>query len=116
MIASKTPILLFLSVLLLAVDAFVVQSPTASRSRTSTWMADAGEEEGPTEEAVAAEDDGNAASDILNSPEFLRRKMDVLKSDLEQAEQQLESEKLRYEDGKAEWGEQFDELAKEVSH
>jgi len=112
MIASKASILVFLSALIFAADSFVVQSPMASRSRCSTWMVDAPEEEGSAEETAPQEE---GANDILNSPEFLRRKMDVLKSDLEQAEKQLESEKLRYEDGKAEWGEQFDELAKEVS-
>ena len=45
----------------------------------------------------------------------LKKRSSAVKSDLEKAEASLESERLRYEDGKAEWGSQFDELAKEVS-
>jgi molecular chaperone GrpE len=54
-----------------------------------------------------------AADDILNSPAFLKRKLDVLKSDIDKTEQDIADAKQRYDEGKAEWGDQFDELARE---
>lgn len=53
--------------------------------------------------------------DILNSPAFLKRKLEVLKSDLAAAEKNVEATKERLEAGKAEWGAQLEELQKEVS-
>jgi len=80
------------------------------------------------EETQTAEDDGEAsnksddgppsgggaADDILNSPEFLKRKIDVLKSDLEEADAEIAALKTAVEEGKAEWGEQLDKLQTEV--
>ena len=54
------------------------------------------------------------ADDILSSPAFLNRKLDVLKSDLAKAEEELEAAKASLEQGKAEWGKQLDVLEKEV--
>lgn len=73
----------------------------------------AGGEEAPQDEAPAA--DADASTDILNSPAFLKRKIDVLKSDIAKAEEDIELAKQRLEEGKAEWGAQLDELQKEVS-
>lgn len=53
-------------------------------------------------------------TDILNSPAFLKRKLEVLKSDLAKAEEDLASAKQRLEEGKVEWGAQLDELEAEV--
>ena len=55
------------------------------------------------------------ASDILNSPAFLRRKVDVLKSDLEKLEAQINTANAQLEEGKAEWGPELDRLQSEVS-
>ena len=63
----------------------------------------------------AAPPQGAAPDDILNSPAFLKRKIDVLQSDIAKAEEGIELAKQRMEEGKAEWGGQLDELQKEVS-
>lgn len=55
----------------------------------------------------------DAAMDILNSPEFLKRKRDVLKSDLAKAEADLKAAQERLEAGKGEWGSQIEDLQKE---
>jgi len=66
----------------------------------------------PSEEKPKA----SAATDILNSPAFLKRKLDVLKSDLAKTETDLAAAKERLEAGKVEWGQQLEDLGKEVSH
>ena len=58
----------------------------------------------------------SAADDILNSPDFLKRKLEVLKSDVAQAKESLEQAQARLEANKAEWGAQLDELAKEYKN
>ena len=55
-----------------------------------------------------------AGDDILNSPAFLKRKLEVLKSDYDAAEKDLEEAKERVEAGKAEWGAELDKLQIEV--
>jgi predicted nucleic acid-binding Zn-ribbon protein len=50
------------------------------------------------------------SSDILNSPAFLKRKIDVLKSDIKKVESDLEEIKKQADAGKAEWGQQLDDL------
>jgi outer membrane murein-binding lipoprotein Lpp len=54
-------------------------------------------------------------NDILNSPAFLKRKIDVLKSDIEAADEKIEAANKIYEANKAEWGPQLETLRKEVS-
>ncbi|KAL9188306.1 hypothetical protein ACHAXT_006684 [Thalassiosira profunda] len=53
------------------------------------------------------------AADILNSPAFLKRKVDVLESDIAAMEKEIEEANAVYEAGKAEWGDKFDMLNKE---
>jgi hypothetical protein len=62
-----------------------------------------------TEAAAAA-----AASDILNSPAFLQRKLEVLKSDDAAMDEQIVAAKAQLEEQKMEWEPQFDALEKEV--
>lgn len=57
----------------------------------------------------------DAATDILNSPAFLKRKLDVLKSEIAKIDEEIAAAKQRLEEGKAEWAGQLDELQKEVS-
>jgi hypothetical protein len=95
---------LTLSLMMLAssADAYAFSSPVlASRMafRSSTCL-------------QAESDDG--ASDILNSPVFLQKKLDVIKSDLAIADEKMAVEKARLEEGKAEWGGQLDDLKREV--
>lgn len=53
------------------------------------------------------------ATDILNSPAFLRRKVDVLKSDAEKVEADIEEANKILEANKLEWGPKLDDLQKE---
>ena len=100
-------------------QAFSVGRPSSSVSRVpagSTCLrAEASEGEAPEEpkkeEPKSAE---AAATDILNSPAFLTRKLDVIKSDIAKVEEDMEAAKQRLEAGRAEWGSQFDDLRKEV--
>jgi len=55
------------------------------------------------------------ATDILNSPAFLKRKVEVLQSDVAALEKELEEATALAASGKAEWGTKFDMLNKEVS-
>lgn len=64
-----------------------------------------------TEDAKTA--DSSGTTDILNSPEFLKRKLEVLKSDMAKTEEAIESAEKALEEGKAEWGEKFADLNKE---
>lgn len=63
-----------------------------------------------TEEKAKSED---AATDILNSPAFLKRKLEVIQSDTAKVEENIEAAKTRLEEGKAEWGSQIGDLEKE---
>ena len=129
-------VLLVVSILFLGASktqAFgvVVQSArsvaTTTKTTTSFWAADADDSttsnDGAAESAAAEEVTTQtkapmkaAADDILNSPDFLKRKLEVLQSDLAQSQQELEEAKARLEAGKAEWGAQLDDLAKEYKN
>ena len=141
MIFQKYLLVAFLS--LCSVDAFmVVRNPTSScvssaslspsfqGSTTSLFekqkkkrSEDGGEaaeaetaapaEEG--EEIAAGDENTDAATDILNSPAFLTRKLEVLKSDIDKIEEEISEAKEVVEAGRAEWGDQLDKLQSEVS-
>jgi hypothetical protein len=95
-------------------DAYAFTSPvsvgassrTAFRSTTGLRAA-----EGADDMDKAS---GDGASDILSSPVFLKKKLDVIKSDLAKVDEKMTVEKTRLEEGKAEWGGQLDDLKKEV--
>lgn len=76
-------------------------------------------EQVPQEQETAQNNNNNSndssSTDILNSPAFLKRKVDVLKSDIAKVEEDIAAAKQRLEEGKAEWGGQLDDLQKEVS-
>ena len=91
---------------------------TVATTSTCLYAEDGEEGEAATEEAPeepAAEASSSSETDILNSPPFLKRKVDVLKSDIAKIEQDIEESKQLVEAGKAEWGPQLDALALEVS-
>ena len=56
----------------------------------------------------------SSADDILNSPAFLTRKLEVLKSDSQKIDEEYKAAKAALEEGKAEWGKQLDDLEMEV--
>merc|ERR1719401_2413088 len=60
-------------------------------------------------DAAAAVD----ATDILSSPAFLQRKVEVLKADVAALEKEIEETNAAYLAGKEEWGAKFDMLDKE---
>jgi hypothetical protein len=103
------------------VDSFALIKPCvlASSSRISTcstclWAEDESETETAPEETTAAGDASSSATDILNSPAFLKRKLDVLKSDIAKCDEEIEIAKKMVDEGKAEWGPQLDALQDEV--
>jgi len=81
-------------------------------------------EEETTEEPAAqgetedASDSGSAPdpNDILNSPAFLKRKLEVLESDIATAEDDLAAATERKEVAKEEWGPQLEALQREYAN
>lgn len=124
MTISKTNTLLILGACVASVSSFGVNAPVSSLTvsqfqytPTCLFAEEEAEAEAPTEED-APETSGEAPTaemDILNSPAFLKRKIDVLKSDLEGMDAEIEEARVRAEAGKAEWGPQLDDLRLEVS-
>jgi len=55
------------------------------------------------------------ANDILSSPAFLKRKLEVLQSDITTTEEDLEKSVERLEVAKEEWGPQLEALQNEVN-
>ena len=126
MVAILVPILLLTSV-----DSFLTPSlNTASSVGINSWQfqplvsplhadesgsaAEEQQDDGSTEtEGTAASEEEE--SDILNSPAFLKRKVDVLQSDIGAMEKEIEEANTVYLAGKEEWGSKFDMLVKEVS-
>ncbi len=99
---------------------------TSSSSTSTSLYAEGGEEgkENDTEvtdteakgESDGDESSGASANDILNSPAFLKRKLEVLESDIAKIDEKISNANKVYEENKAEWGPQLDDLRKEVSH
>mmetsp|Transcript_3278 Transcript_3278/g.6676 ORF Transcript_3278/g.6676 Transcript_3278/m.6676 type:complete len:255 (+) Transcript_3278:11-775(+) len=58
-------------------------------------------------------EDGDGADDILNSPVFLKKKIDVLKKDCEEAEQDIKIAEAELRAAEEEWGEQMTRLKSE---
>eukprot|EP00549_Striatella_unipunctata_P008520 CAMPEP_0118698412 /NCGR_PEP_ID=MMETSP0800-20121206/15180_1 /TAXON_ID=210618 ORGANISM="Striatella unipunctata, Strain CCMP2910" /NCGR_SAMPLE_ID=MMETSP0800 /ASSEMBLY_ACC=CAM_ASM_000638 /LENGTH=245 /DNA_ID=CAMNT_0006598217 /DNA_START=35 /DNA_END=772 /DNA_ORIENTATION=- len=115
-------LLFFLMVVVMASNAFMQpRPPIVVRKPISRVSAEApaegaeedGETEAPAKEETSA---GPAATDILNSPAFLMKKIDVLKQDITKAEDDLVEATKRYEEAKAEWGPDLDKLQKEFSN
>jgi molecular chaperone GrpE len=126
MIVPKSFIIFILSGLTASVDAFGVHTPVSralapsgSPIPTSTCLF-AEEAAGETASSGETMESGEASPsspemDILNSPAFLKRKIEVLKSDIEATEKEAEEARANAEAGKAEWGPQLDSLRAEVS-
>lgn len=72
-----------------------------------------------SEEETTEEQAGDAAAspdDILNSPAFLQRKLEVLESDIATAEEDLAAATERKEIAKEEWGPQLEALEREYNN
>mmetsp|Transcript_35152 Transcript_35152/g.43017 ORF Transcript_35152/g.43017 Transcript_35152/m.43017 type:complete len:232 (+) Transcript_35152:171-866(+) len=53
------------------------------------------------------------SSDIMNSPAFLKRKLEILQADISKAEEDIENAKKELSKGKEEWGDKLDALNRE---
>lgn len=88
---------------------------------TCLRMAEDQDSQETTEETAKGDttDDGvtavTGANDILSSPAFLKRKLEVLETDITNSEEDLAKAMERLEVAKEEWGPQFDNLKREVS-
>jgi len=101
------------SALTFSADAFGVSVPSVSFTTATTdtrLFAGKDEKEGEKKADASA---SSATTDILNSPEFLKRKLEVLKSDLVKTEEDIVTAETALEEGKAEWGDKFADLNKE---
>ena len=138
----RTSCLLAILSLLSTSDAFTIRrsmsvnraaaaaAPAASAAApfASATCLNMSEEETAAEDPAAQSDEGSSTSedaepaaaaadqnDILNSPAFLKRKLEVLGSDIAAAEEELVAATERKEVAKEEWGPQLDALQREVS-
>lgn len=93
------------------------RSPVNGLSRRLTSQLRSDGTNGDSEaESTSAPEDSTASegeSDIMNSPAFLRKKAEVLKSDIEAVEKEIEETNAAYLEGKEEWGSKFEDLEKE---
>lgn len=92
--------------------------PIMRQSTSSTLYAEEGTNEDASvdneaEDAAPAAPAAADATDILNSPAFLQRKVEVLESDIAALEKEIEEANAVYLAGKEEWGPKFDFLNKE---
>jgi hypothetical protein len=111
--------LIALSACALSVEGFSVGSavirPSFVTTSSSTCLFSETNGGDAPAETTAAGDDAGGSTDILNSAEFLQRKLDVIYSDITKVEEEIIDAKAAVEEGKAEWGAQFDALEAEVS-
>lgn len=91
------------------VYAFLQKKPTTTFSFSKLYTSST-DDEAQEEET---KDDEGGATDILNSPAFLKRKLELLKEDTLKIETDITEIKTKVEEGKAEWGERLDQLDKE---
>lgn len=108
--------LALLSVFAVPADAFSVGRPSALVSIRSNPVSTClyAEEEKEVEENVEVGESTAGATDILNSPAFLQRKLEVLKSDVAAVGEDLAAAKDLLKAGKEEYGSQLDDLQNEV--
>jgi len=139
----RTSCLLAILSLLSTSDAFTIRrsmsvnraaaaaAPAASAAApcASATCLNMSEEETAAEDPAAQSDEGSSTSedaepaaaaadqnDILNSPAFLKRKLEVLGSDIAAAEEELVAATERKEVAKEEWGPQLDALQREYTN
>ena len=110
----RTTVLAFL--LTTTASAFSVQP--AHLSRTPTLLYADPDDVAPRndENDTPSSSASSSTNDILNSPEFLKRKLDVLKSDIDKTEASILEAEQRLEAGQAEWGSQLADLNKEYQN
>lgn len=92
-----------------------VANPSMRFFHTRLFAEETPEETPVTEEEETTPNEDSSSSDILNSPAFLKRKIDVLMSDIAAVDEKLSEANARYEANKAEWGPQLESLRKEYA-
>lgn len=96
------------------------QSPLLEQRSTCLRMSEEETTEEPAAQGEAddVEEGGSAPdpNDILNSPAFLKRKLEVLESDIATAEEDLAAATERKEVAKEEWGPQLEALQREYNN
>ena len=97
-----TAIKLFIITLCITSSNGFITAPRRHALRQSPLYEEpSGETAEPSAESTNNEDE---ESDILNSPAFLQRKVEVLQSDLKKIDENMEEVNVVYETNKAEWG------------
>lgn len=96
------------------------RSPFLAPRSTCRRMSEEETTEEPAAQGEAGGDEGTSSApdpnDILNSPAFLKRKLEVLESDIATAEEDLAAATERKEVAKEEWGPQLEALQREYSN
>ncbi|KAL3926739.1 MAG: hypothetical protein SGBAC_013353 [Bacillariaceae sp.] len=116
MIFPKSIILALAALVAPSVNAFQVVKPSvafhAGKVASTCLFAEEEGEAGTEAEPASA----TGGTDILNSPEFMKRKIEVLRSDIAQAEADITAAQEEAEAGKAEWGPQIEALEAEYKN
>jgi hypothetical protein len=115
---TRSPLFLAAPLLLLAssVDAFSVGRSSVVFVRQNTRMyAESSSDDTAKDKTEELKLTDESSSDILNSPAFLKRKLEVLNSDLAALEGEMGATSTILQENKAEWGPQLDALQNEVS-
>jgi len=106
MTSSRQALVLFtsLAALLSSTDAFGVVSITSYSSiKSSTGLF--------AEEKAADSSSSDAAGDILSSPAFLKRKLEVIKTDIAKSAEDIKTAQAALDEGRKEWGGKFADLS-----
>jgi len=127
-------LLLLISFNLLSWKTNAFSFPTEIKKQTqynveykNSWFGNTrlyGEEESSSSSGVKEDEPENKESkekveteekpiDILNSPAFLKRKVEVLKEDVKRLEMDIKDAKVKVEENKAEWSEKLERVDKE---
>lgn len=99
-------------------------APPLTRSTSTTSCLGMSSEEEATEQPADTSDGADAApaaaapdtNDILSSPAFLKRKLEVLENDIASTEEELAAATERKEIAKEEWGPQLEALQREYTN
>lgn len=97
-------------------DRFVTAVCAEPKDDDEGSAAEVEKEEDKKEETVAKAAKAAPATDILSSPSFLKKKLDVLTSDVAAVEEKTDAANEVYKANKEEWGPQIDQLKSEYSN
>lgn len=104
-------ILLLLATLAPESSAFYVPHPAISHHYTTRLQMSNADESKAKAKPLPDEEH----SDIMNSPAFLKRKLEILQSDIQKKEEDIAQANEDLARGKEEWGAKFEQLEKEYA-